>query len=167
MSNELVRMKALLTGESALQASEPNSSGLAIVAGDKPQFWSSLNPAVHAERELLFRCSAGADENASDFPDMIVDLEHVYAEQVDKEVADGGEVVTLTRLCLIDPEGKIVQTFSTGIKKSLSFLFHFFGPPPYKPSIKVQLKRVKTNKGFYMFQLSPVQQNGSNRKPSH
>lgn len=73
------------------------------------------------------------------------------------ELEDDGELIDTVRTVLIDDQGNAIKFVSDGIRKDLFRIIAAFGLEKLDPPLPVEVKPVRTRKGFRIFRLLPVQ----------
>lgn len=121
--------------------------------------WSSFPDDPKNAPTIIRLLQAGAAKVADEINGEI-SVEHVLAHRVELEEVnkDTGEVsrVLADRIVLVEPDGTAYACVSTGVRKSLQYLMHYYGMPPWKPALKVKVEQLTTRRGFRTFILSPV-----------
>ena len=120
---------------------------------------SSIDFSDIKGRKLLFNLKGGDNANLSTMVDKVVEVEHVVLYPgVFLEVDEtSGELLQEPgeKAFIVTPAGVVYYTFSLGLLSSIHTLLETFGPPPYKPGLKIKLKNKKTRDGnqTYVFDL--------------
>jgi len=108
----------------------------------------------------IARAMGDADYNLRDYfkenKGAVLYLQHYLAHKVEV-VTDSGEAVDAVRLVLIDEDGKRYSTVANGARSSFANLIAIFGMPPFNPPIKIEAREIKTRRGFYTLNLSPLE----------
>ncbi len=102
--------------------------------------WASFDTTTPEGILTLDKCETAEDAKLSTLINCELTIANVYAHKVDY-TTEGGEVVNLTRMCLITPDGKVFGTCSGGIARSLLRLFKQHRLPPWKPGVTVKVNQ--------------------------
>lgn len=90
--------------------------------------YSSFQPETFSEKIRFFRAVNNPDKSVKDCINMTINLQHVFAEQVDF-IDKKGAVTPGFRIVLIDTDGNSYKCASKGIFSSISKLFNICGQP--------------------------------------
>lgn len=112
-------------------------------------------PADKMERFYLQSDALSDDCTPADEWDGPFAIRYFYAHPVQVTKPDG-EVVDAVRCVLMDGDGNKVKCVSDGVANDLGRMAAVFGFVPWEPPILVDIKVVKTNRGFRLLRLQPI-----------
>lgn len=152
MSNEAKEMEVIVEPEMSelvpevvdIRSREPQ--GLEVLQNPQANFLNTMTLEKHEDKVKLYNAINNTDFALADITSPIR-VTDVIAHHVTLENEDG-EMVEVTRVVLIDKEGKSYGCVSEGVLSSLQKLFVIFGRPTWKDGLVILPKLVKTNKGY-------------------
>ncbi len=126
-----------------------------IFGGDKVNIWSSIDINSTEGKMKVQKALASADYGSEHVMKVPFEVQDIVVHGV-KIVDENGEVTDATRTVLLSPSGETVSFTSEGVISSLRNIFSIFGLPPFNPPLKVQVKEVKTRRGWKTLNLIVV-----------
>ena len=85
-----------------------------------------------------------------------INITWFYAHEIQMEDDKTGEVITATRVVLIDKAMTAVAFVSKGIAKDLVPIIQLFGIKPYDPPVPVTLRQFQVGGRNMMYSLQPI-----------
>lgn len=125
-----------------------------VTPEDMVKVWSSF-PEGNAGT-VIAAMQGGSAAPFSEHIGKSFDVEHVIAHRVELVDEETGEVIEADRVILVAPDGAMVAGVSVGLKRGVQLLMSFFGLPPWKPALRVELRQVNTRKGRRTYTLVPI-----------
>ena len=83
----------------------------------------------------------------SDHIGKTIDIKDIYCEEITVHDSETGEIRTLTKTVLIDPEGNSYFSVAAGIFRAVKNLIAIFGYPTYETPVTVKVTQVRLKKG--------------------
>lgn len=118
------------------------------LTGEVSTMYCSINANTTEEKALIFNAISNTDESLSDHIGETLKITDVIAHQVDMFSDAEGANVKMTRVILIDENGKTYGCVSTGIMSALKLIFPIVGMPPYNPPIPLKVIQKTGRKGY-------------------
>lgn len=110
------------------------------------QVYCSFKAETAEERAMLFTAMNNPTFTLEEKLNVTINLKDVYAEPVTL-IGEGGEIVEIVRIVLIDDEGKSYGCCSVGIFSALKKLMRVYGAPTWEEPLKVQPYQQPTRNG--------------------
>ena len=126
---------------------------------NEQKMYCSLNATDDKEKAVVFNASSNPDYQLSDMIGKVINLKHIYAEEVEITNEETGEVNTAPRVVLIDDKNKSYGCVSVGIFNSIKRLLLTFGSPDeWEKPIPVLLsqKKINGNKNILILSVDPA-----------
>jgi Phage Single-stranded DNA-binding protein len=123
---------------------------------DIPTVWSSLG-GESREAALAVIAALNTERSLQDSVGEVIRVANLVGHVVRMTDQRTGEIVDQPRTVLLDGEGNGWAAVSNGVNGSLKLIVGLVGPPPWDPPLELRVTRVKTNSGFYVLKLVPVQ----------
>lgn len=114
--------------------------------------YCSINPVDAKAKAALFNAMNNPDKRLSDMINKSINIRDLYMEMV-QCAGDGGEIMNLPRIVLIDDKGVSYQCVSTGIFGCMKKLVAMYGEPSWQEPIKVCVLQKKTRRGYNVLTL--------------
>lgn len=122
------------------------SDGFLFDLSNTAKSYCSMVPASDKEATTLFNATNNPDKRISDCINEVIEVKHVYCEEVVCKQKDTGELQICPRVVLIDAKGIGYQSVSFGIFSSLKKLISLKGEPKtWEKPVKIKVKQL--NKG--------------------
>lgn len=80
---------------------------------------------------------------------LTIDVEHLFWKPAEF-IGDDGELINTRMVWMISPDGKFYRGGGVGLRQSLEIILMLKGLPPWKPSLKLEVRQVETRKGYMM-----------------
>lgn len=125
-------------------------------AGGSGEFLTNIPGDTDAARQLRFEATLGACILLDDVLGEELLIRYFYLHPAEKIDATTGELIQLVRIVLIDTEGKLYETFSTGVRKSIALMCGHMTKGPWMEGLRVRTEAVRTGRGFKMLVLRPI-----------
>ncbi len=127
-------------------------TGLFMV--ERKQAYSSWRPQTEEEKVDFYNMINSPQERLKDNINVVLEIQHVYAERVTL-VNNDGELSECVRIILLTTDGKGYACVSSGVFNSLQKLFAIFGEPTtWKNPIKVMPKLISKGNNKSVLTLS-------------
>lgn len=105
-------------------------------------FYSSLKVDTHDQRVAFYNATSAPDEQLRDHINEILYIRDVYAEPVEVNDDQSGEVRKAVRVIMVDVNGVSYSTLSAGIFNSLKRVFGIFGEPTWENGLALKVKQM-------------------------
>lgn len=128
-----------------------------VLGATSEPFYCSFDLSTVEGRKLLFKMDDETDFEVASMKKQRIKLQHLYAAPAEK-LMPTGEVVALTRIVLIDDQGKTYGCFSKGIRSTIAKLVGGYGMPPWKPPLVVEVYGVKTQHPGDLLKLRVIEE---------
>lgn len=115
--------------------------------------YCSIKAVDGKAKAALFNAMNNPDKRLSDMINKQIAIRDLYMEMV-QCAGDGGEILNLPRIVLIDDKGISYQCVSTGIFGCMKKLVAMYGEPTWKEPIKVSVLQKKTRRGYNVLTLA-------------
>lgn len=126
--------------------------GLMQFGGHSARMATSLDLTEPNNRVKMLRAMQDCDARLTECVNMDIAAVDYVAHDVDLTSKETGEVVTATRLVLIDADGMCYECVSATLLKSLQTVSFAFGPPPWNPPLTLTVKTKKRGeRSIYFF----------------
>jgi len=126
---------------------------------NEQKMYCSLNATDDKEKAVVFNASSNPDYQLSDMIGKVINLKHIYVEEVEITNEETGEVNTAPRVVLIDSKNKSYGCVSVGIFNSIRRLLLTFGDPEewVKPiPVLISQKKINGNKNILILSVDPA-----------
>lgn len=120
------------------------------------RIWTTIVPDTEEGKRLTVRCMQQADYSGEEVMGQELSVVHVLCHEVELIDAETSEVVNAVRTVLVQPDGSTVAFVSIGIFKALGLLAKTYGPPPWKPALRVKVTQKRTRAKRLLYQLDPL-----------
>lgn len=128
-----------MSNESAIARVEtPQLTGLEILTGQSPVY-NTLDMKTERGQNIYLAAMVDPDYKVSEMINRQLDICDIIAHQVELPDDDTGEVSLNTRIILVDIFDKTYGCVSWWVARSISAIVGAKGPPPWTPSIKVEV----------------------------
>lgn len=125
------------------------------ICGGGKGFCTMQAEDMKAKKTLFNACSNPA--KISSMIGKTIDLLHFYVEVIQVVSENGGEVVNVPRVVLIDAKGNGYQAVSIGLYNSIKRIVSMFGvPETWNEPLKVEVQQVDLKNGSRTFNLIAV-----------
>lgn len=89
----------------------------------------------------VFRCKQQGDLRAADVLNRPIQVEHVLLHRVEM-ARDDGELVAVSRVVLVQPDGKRLTFVSDIIARQVADMVAAFGPVPFTPPLSITVREI-------------------------
>jgi hypothetical protein len=109
--------------------------------------YSSVSTDSVEDKKKLVNAMNNPTYKLNDFINKTINMQDIYAENVELTDSDTGELYEAVRVVILDTDGNSYQTISKGVYNSLSKIMAVMGPPTWKDGLKVEVKSITKGSG--------------------
>lgn len=105
------------------------------------------NDATPEQRKVIFNAMNNPTHKLSDFINKRIKVENVLIEAVTNVNEETGEIETVPKVVLIDPDGVSYFSMSKGIFNSVRNLFSAIHPAPWPGGLDLEVIQIQAGRG--------------------
>jgi hypothetical protein len=133
-------------------------SGLMSFGDGGRKMSTSLDLQLPNNRVKLLNALQDCDGKLTELVNVPIKVTDYVAHEVDLTSKETGEIVTCTRLVLIDVDGSTYQCVSSTLLRSIQTVAYAFGPPPWNPPLEMTVKtRRNGERSIYWFDVKATE----------
>ena len=115
---------------------------------------TSLDLTNPNNRVVLLKAMQDCDARLTENVNVPIKVCDYLAHDVEITSRETGELITVTRLVLIDDKGCTYETTGNTLLKSIQTVAYAFGPPPWNPPITMMVRTKKRGeRSIYFFEV--------------
>lgn len=126
---------------------ENNTNTEALMVASPAKVYCSVSESTPASKAIVYNAINNPTVKISDHVGKDIYIKDIYAEEITVRDNETGELRTLTKTVLIDPDGNSFFSVAAGVFRAVKNLISIFGNPTYETPIHVKVVNVRLKKG--------------------
>ena len=133
-----------------------NTTAVALIDNTPSKVYCSVSESTPAAKAVVYNAINNPTVKISDHIGQDIYIKDIYCEEINSPDIETGEMRTLTKTVLIDPDGNSYFSVAAGVFRAVKNLISIYGYPTYETPVHVKVVSVKLKKGStYGLQVLP------------
>lgn len=130
-----------------LNPTTPETNEVSMVAASPAKVYCSVRESTPAAKAIVYNAINNPTVKISDHVGKDIYIKDIYCEEIEVTDKETGEIRTMTKTVLIDPEGNSFFSVAAGVFRAVKNLIGIFGYPTYETPLHVRVTPLKLKKG--------------------
>jgi hypothetical protein len=133
-----------------------NNTAVALIDNNPVRVYCSVSESTPAAKAIVYNAINNPTVKISDHIGQDIYIKDIYCEEIESPDTETGEMRTLYKTVLIDPDGNSFFSVAGGVFRAVKNLINIYGYPTYETPVHVKVVSVKLKKGnTYGLQVIP------------